>query len=57
MVSFGFLLFRARSDQCVGAPKPTAATFSRMIKAFCDAGDVGTAYAWFERLRTMGSEF
>ncbi|KAH7343977.1 hypothetical protein B0J17DRAFT_644860 [Rhizoctonia solani] len=40
-----------------GAPKPTAATFSRMIKAFCDSGDVGTAYAWFERLRAMGGAY
>ncbi|KAL5637090.1 hypothetical protein ACGC1H_000909 [Rhizoctonia solani] len=40
-----------------GAPKPTAATFSRMIKAFCDAGDTGTAYAWFERLRGMGGAY
>src|SRR4051812_45245622 len=27
-----------------------------MIKAFCDAGDVGTAYAWFERLSTTDGE-
>ncbi|KAF8760291.1 Pentacotripeptide-repeat region of PRORP [Rhizoctonia solani] len=40
-----------------GAPKPTGATFSRMIKAFCDSGDVGTAYAWFERLRAMGGAY
>ncbi|CAE6391291.1 unnamed protein product [Rhizoctonia solani] len=40
-----------------GAPKPTAATFSRMIKAFCDSGDVGTAYSWFERLRAMGGAY
>ncbi|KAJ1308464.1 hypothetical protein OPQ81_004168 [Rhizoctonia solani] len=40
-----------------GAPKPTAATFSRMIKAFCHAGDIGTAYAWFERLRAMGGAY
>ncbi|KAG9103029.1 hypothetical protein FRC06_000430 [Ceratobasidium sp. 370] len=37
-----------------GAPKPTSVTFSRMIRAFCDVGDVNTAYAWFERLRSMG---
>ncbi|QRW01656.1 pentatricopeptide repeat-containing protein 5, mitochondrial [Ceratobasidium sp. AG-Ba] len=40
-----------------GAPKPTGATFSRMIRAFCDSGDVKTAYAWFERLRSMGGAY
>ncbi|KAG8718855.1 hypothetical protein FRC09_012012, partial [Ceratobasidium sp. 395] len=40
-----------------GAPKPTSVTFSRMIRAFCDAGDVNTAYAWFERLRSMGGAY
>ncbi|KAG9085812.1 hypothetical protein FRC07_013280, partial [Ceratobasidium sp. 392] len=40
-----------------GAPKPTGVTFSRMIRAFCDAGDANTAYAWFERLRSMGGAY
>ncbi|KAG8688897.1 hypothetical protein FRC08_011210 [Ceratobasidium sp. 394] len=40
-----------------GAPKPTSVTFSRMIRAFCDVGDVNTAYAWFERLRSMGGAY
>ncbi|KAG8747450.1 hypothetical protein FRC10_001121 [Ceratobasidium sp. 414] len=40
-----------------GAPKPTSVTFSRMIRGFCDAGDVSTAYAWFERLRSMGGAY
>ena len=33
-----------------GVPLPTSATFARAITGFCQASDVSTALAWFERM-------
>lgn len=37
-------------------PYPASSTFTTVLKGFCEAGDVQTAWAWYERLLQHGVE-